>query len=89
MQVFLDHIYRYKSTTTRLSVFACQKDAAGAALKKGGSGQQKIGSGSTLKGAAPAPQHCKTLHMQFSRISKQIVNCFSCCNCSCNPGDGS
>ena len=43
---------------TRLSFFACQKDAAGAALKKAasalGSGQQKkIGSGSTLKVAAP------------------------------------
>ena len=46
-------------TTTRLSFFACQKDAAGAgaALKKAApalvSGQRKISSGSTLKVAAP------------------------------------
>ena len=40
--------------------FACQKDAAGAeaALKKAASANKKIGSGSTLKVAAPAPQHC-------------------------------
>ena len=73
MQVFLDHIYRnkvllslvlYLSNNTRLSFFACQKDAAGAALKKAapnlGSGHIKNrlrlhpksgGSGSaTLKG---------------------------------------
>ena len=41
---------------TRLSFFACQKDAAGAALKKrlrlSAPANKKIGSGSTLKVAA-------------------------------------
>ena len=50
MQVFFDHIYRFKLLLS-LSFFACQKDAAGAALKQAtpalGSGQQKK--------SAPAP----------------------------------
>ena len=41
-------------TRTRLSFFACQKDTAGAASA---SANKKIGSGSTLKVAIPAPQH--------------------------------
>ena len=72
---------------TRLSFFACQKDAAGAELKKEapvfGSGQIKIGSGSSLKVAAPAPQHwfrCLTsatfcfatiLFIKLSHLKKQ------------------
>ena len=54
MQVFyLIIIYLYSiSITCSYVMFACQIDAP--AL---GSGQQKIGSGSTLKVAAPAPQH--------------------------------
>ena len=44
MQDFFDHIYRFKLLLS-LSFFACQKDAAGAALKQVtpalGSGQQK------------------------------------------------
>ena len=37
-------------TTTRLSFYAGQKDAAGAAFKKSGSSQLKIGSGSAALG---------------------------------------
>ena len=46
-------------------LFACKKDAVGAALKKVapalGSGQQKIGSGSTLKVAATGGSGSATL----------------------------
>ena len=76
MQVFLwSHLPLYialKSclvTTKSLSFFACQKDAAGAALKKTapalGSGQQKNrlrfhpkSGGSRRLQATPAQQHC-------------------------------
>ena len=46
-------------------LFSCQKDAAGAALKKAGpalgSGQKKIGYGSTLKLSAPGGNGSATL----------------------------
>ena len=56
--------------------FFLPKDAAGAALKKAalGSGQQNIGSDSTLKVAAPAPQHCIQLHQLFGQIFDFNIN---------------
>ena len=50
-------------TRTRLSFFACQKDAAGAgtALKKAAPANKKIASGSTLKVAAPGGSSSATM----------------------------
>ena len=49
-------------TRRRLSFFARQIVAAGATLKRwlwlSAPANKKIGSGSTLKVTAPAPQHC-------------------------------
>ena len=62
-------------TRTRLSFFACLKYAA--RLRLSAPTNNKIGSGSARKGAAPAPQHCLQQRdkrrgtLKFSFISLQ------------------
>ena len=67
---------------TRLSFFACQKDAAGATLKKAAQAlvsgqQQKIGSGSTLKvvalGASGSATLVRILILQNIRLVRILI----------------
>ena len=73
-------------TRTRLSFFACQKDAAGAAFKKASPApaNKKIGSSSTLKVAAPAPQHFIILFMGVAEPLRFPVSSGSGLSCTVN-----
>ena len=67
-------------TRRRLSFFARQNVAAGATLKRwlwlSAPANKKIGSGSTLKVTAPAPQHCTYSNYFNSYLPYYFVNLF-------------